>query len=244
MKALIDADSLIYKAGFGVEEAVDWGDGGPISYLYNIDTMKNNIETMLDSILFATCCDEYELHLTGRGNFRDKVDTTYKHNRKDVRKPEWVDELKQWMVDELDAILHQGIEADDAVVYLKSKYPHDYILCAIDKDVLFQTVGTHYNYGKQENVTIGEFDAIKFKYYQCIAGDSVDGYKGVPRMGPKKTEKLLAECKTERELWVTTILTYRKAGLRLSDAIRTMQLADMHQFNGTTVELWTPPRKG
>ena len=242
MKALIDADSMIYKAGYGVEEKIDWDDGEEPSYIYSIEDMKHTVEKMLDSIMFATDCLEYELHLTGKNNFRDTVDSTYKHNRKDIRRPEWIQPLKLWMMEELGAILHQGMEADDVVVYLKTKYPEDYILCAIDKDVLYQTVGTHYNYGKGENVTIGEFEALRFKYYQAIAGDPVDGYKGVTGMGPKRAEKALANCSNERELWVATLLAYRSKGMRRSQAITTMRLADMHQFNGEEIILWTPPK--
>lgn len=34
------------------------------------------------------------------------------------------------------------------VVYLKTTHPLQYVLCAIDKDVLYQTEGNHYNYNK------------------------------------------------------------------------------------------------
>lgn len=244
MKALIDADSMLYKVGFGVEETIDWDDGQGPTYVWNLGDMTSGLESMLDSILFATGCEEYELHLTGKGNFRDVVATDYKHNRKDVRTPEWLAPLKQWMIDELGAILNEGYEADDRVVYLKRTYPDDYIVCAIDKDVLMQSVGTHYNYGRQENVTVDAWEAKKFEYYQAVAGDSVDGYKGVPGYGPKKAEKALADCKNERELWVATLLAYRSKGLRRSFAIQTMRLACMHQLQDTTVVLWTPPRKG
>ena len=243
MKALIDADSMIYKAGFGVEEAIDWGDG-ETTYHGEIEDMKDAIDGMLDSITFATGCDDYELHLTGSGNFRDQVVSDYKHNRKGMRVPEWVAELKQHMIEELGAILHKGWEADDAVVYLKTKYPEDYILCAIDKDVLMQSVGTHYNYGKQKDVTVDEWTALHFKYYQCIAGDPVDGYKGVPGMGPKRAEKSLKDCTNERELWVAALLAYRSKGLRRSNAINTMRLACMHQYDGEGVVLWSPPHRG
>lgn len=245
MIALIDADSMVYKAGYGVEDAIDWGDGDGTTFSGDLDDMKSAIDGMIDSIMFATAVDDFELHLTGSGNFRTTIDTEYKHNRKDHRIPDWVDGLKKWMVEELGAQLHQGMEADDVVVYKKTHYPEDYILCAIDKDVLYQTQGTHYNYGKDESVTVGEWDALKFMYYQCITGDPTDGYKGVPKMGPKKTEKLLADCKTERELWVATLLAYRKAGLRRSKAIQTMRLASMHQLDeNLNISLWVPPRRG
>lgn len=242
MIALIDADSMIYKAGFGCEDAIDWGDGDT-TYVYDMPSIKKTIDKMIDGILFATGCGSFELHLSGKGNFRYDVARDYKHNRTDTRKPEWIDDTKEWMIEHLGAVLNEGWEADDMVVYLKTKYPEDYILCAIDKDVLCQTVGTHYNYGKQIEHTTLEWDALKFKYLQTIAGDSVDGYKGVPGLGMKRAEKLLLKCQTERELWVATLLAYRSKGMKRSEAIATMRLADMHQLKKNSIVLWTPPQR-
>lgn len=243
MIALIDADSLLYKIGFGLEDAIDWDCDGNYSYYTDIEKQKTTLQQMIDSILFVTGCDDYELHLTSGKNFRDKVVDDYKHNRVDSRKPTGFHELKQYAVDELGAIINEGIEADDMVVYKRTNLDN-YILCAIDKDVLYQTVGTHYNYGREEFITVNEWEALRFKYYQCIAGDPVDGYKGVPGYGPKKADKALEECKTERDLWLATLLCYRSKKMKRSQAIATMRLADMHQYNGKSVTLWTPPHKG
>lgn len=267
MKALIDADSLLYIIGFAMEESVDWDDDGNVQYWGNVPQQKKAIEDRLESILFATGCDDYELHLTGSKNFRHDNPLGYKENRTDSRKPAEFDEMKQWMIDELGAILNTDIEADDMVVYLKNKYPDDYFLVAQDKDVLYQSEGTHYNYNKDELVEVSKEMTIWFRYYQCLIGDTVDGYigckgigktKAVPILGlPSKKradiEFLQKEVKgstralaiipdltvlSEKQLWIQTILTYRSKGFKLSDAINTMRLADMHQYNGKEVVLF------
>lgn len=240
MKALIDADSLLYIVGFAMEESVDWDDDGNTQYWGNVPQQKKAIEDRLESILFATGCDDYELHLTGSNNFRYNNPLGYKENRAGSRKPAEFDEMKAWMIEGLGAILNEDIEADDMVVYLKTKYPEDYFLVAQDKDVLFQTEGTHYNYNKDELVEVDSDTVTWFKYYQTLVGDVVDGYIGCKGIGKVKAGKILGEPGdyTEKELWIKTILTFRSKGFPLSDAINTMRLADMHQFDGKKVVLF------
>lgn len=220
-----------------------------------------------------TGCDDYELHLTGKGNFRDSNPLGYKGNRVGTRKPTDFEAIRNYLVDEYKAVINTGMEADDVVVYLKTTYPEKYFLCAIDKDVLYQTEGTHYNYGEDKFLTVSKRFALWFPYVQALAGDPTDGYTGVPGMGMTKALKVLRppekNCdllhtlmdkykvstkarkelieltpfKNRRELWARVLLSYRNAGLRRGDAINTMRLADMRQYNGSRVKLWTPVKR-
>lgn len=244
MTALIDADSLLYKVGFALEDAIDWDCNDNHSHYSNIQQQFSSIKSTIDAILMATGCDDYELWLTGKGNFRCDNPLTYKANREGMRKPADFGELFEKVVKNLGANVAEGLEADDIVVYKKTHYPEDYVLCAIDKDVLYQTEGSHYNYGKDLVITVTSDEAKWFAYYQTLAGDTVDGYSGVPGIGDKRARSILADITDERMLWCKTLLTYRSKGLRRSDAINTMRLANMHQYNGNTVELWNPPKKG
>ncbi len=282
MIALIDADSLLYKVGFALEDAINWeeelGEEAELSYYSNIPQCLDSIERTVNNILDNTGCTDYVLHFTGKGNFRDTNVLGYKQNRIGVRKPTDFDKLSLLVKEEFTSTTAIGWEADDEVVYLKTKYPNKYILCAIDKDVLYQTVGKHYNYGKEEWITITESFAKWFPYYQTIAGDATDGYKGklgvgftgaikalgIPEVSKvfvammkkdkialKTIEKLLElpVYKDERELWLKTLVCYRQDNgkkivkQRRWEAIETMRLAHMHQFNGDKIELWNPPRK-
>jgi DNA polymerase-1 len=134
-----------------------------------------------------------------------------------------------------------GIEADDMVVYLKDTNYDKYILCDIDKDLLYKTECTHYDYGKETTVTITADEAIHFSYYQTLAGDVTDDYKGCPGIGKVKATKLLESIKDPIELWNITLETFLSKGLTEEDAINTMRLANMKQYNGKEVILWLPP---
>lgn len=244
MIALIDGDSLLYKVGFAIEEDIDWeGDNNP-SYYSNLKQQQEAIEGMVESMLLATGCDSYCLYLTGNHNFRENIPISYKENRLNMRKPTDFDKLKKWLLSKESTYLVEGVEADDVVVYLKNRYPDKYVLCAIDKDVLYQATGNHYNYNKDTMITVTEKEAIWFAYYQTLVGDVTDGYKGCKGVGDKKARQLLpTNYKNERELWLQVLLAYRKAGMKRSEAIATMRIANMRQYNGIEVVLWQPPKK-
>ena len=248
MIALIDADSLLYKVGFAIEDKVIWNEQEvalgleepEIEYYTDIEQCKTTFEQMVDNIVFATDCDSAYLVFSGKGNFRLDLPSSYKENRSETRKPLGYQELRDFAEDVYHSYTPEGMEADDYVVYMKTTYPEDYILCAIDKDVLYQTVGTHYNYGKDEEVTVTEWEAIKFAYYQTLTGDTSDGYKGAIGIGPVKANNILANCETEEELWKAVVATYEERGQTEEEAIWTMRLANMHQYDGTKIVLWKP----
>lgn len=250
MKALVDADSLLYKVGFALEDKVIWNEMEVIAglekemdidYFTNIEQCYRTFDQFIDNILFATDCDSPLLVFSGKGNFRLDFPIDYKTNRKDSRKPLGYSELLEYAQEQYETRTPIGMEADDFVVYLKTTYPEDYILCAIDKDVLYQTVGTHYNYGKDEEVTIDEFEAVWFAYYQTLTGDTSDGYKGCIGIGDKKARKILDGLESEREMWEAVVEAYESKEQSEEEAIWTMRLANMHQFNGTGIVLWNPP---
>lgn len=244
MIALIDGDSLIYKIGFTFQETIVWNEDDVdtkdkiVSTYADLQSGYKAIDSLVDSIMFKTNCDEVEIWLTKSGsNFRHVVYSDYKHNRKASAKPILYDALFEYLIKHYNANVTVGYEADDMVVYLKTTNPSDYFLCAIDKDVLYQTVGNHYNYNKEEFIKVNEKEADRFAYYQCLVGDTTDGYPGCPGIGDKKATKLLDE---SDDYWKTIVETYKSKGLTEYDAIVQMRLANMHQFNGKIIELWTP----
>ena len=253
MTALIDADSLLYKVCCAIEEKIIWNepefDAGidkvaEITYSIDINQAYKTFDQLVENILFATGCDDCLLVFTTKGNFRDNLPIEYKANRKDLRKPEGMEKLLAYAKTNYTTKDHKDLEADDICVYLKTQYPDDYLLCAIDKDVLYQTVGTHYNYNSDEEVTVTEEEAINYAYYQTLVGDVSDGYKGCPGIGKVKAERALADCTNELEMWQMVVGLFEAKGLTKEDAINTMRLANMHQFNGKGVKLWEPPIDG
>ena len=251
MIALIDADSLLYKVTFAIEDKVVWNESEAaagleepvVEYYTNIPKCYTTFDELVSNIVFATDCDEAILVFSGGGNFRYNLPTPYKDNRTDSRKPEGYAELRKYAEENYNTHTPEGMEADDYVVYLKTANPEDYILCAVDKDVLYQTEGTHYNYNKDEEVTVTAEEAVWFAYYQTLTGDTSDGYKGAVGIGPVKAKRILEDCETEEEMWQAVVEAYESVGQTEEDALWTMRLANMHQFNGISIVLWMPAQR-
>lgn len=89
------------------------------------------------------------------------------------------------------AIICLNCEADDAIAYTKRLIPDESIICSIDKDVLYQLPGIHFNYAKNEKIETSEAEALKFLCMQGLMGDSVDSIPGIPKIGRKKAKTLL-----------------------------------------------------
>ena len=257
--ALIDADSFLYRAGFALEEELDNG-----TFHVDLRNAKDFLDGLIDGILFNTECDDYELWLTGKENFRYKIaeeslKDSYKFNRKESRKPDKFDEMWDYLRIHHKAKVTPFCEADDVVVTKKTESPDVYVLCAIDKDVLYQTEGTHYNYGKDEFVTVSKEESIYYAYLQTLTGDTTDGYKGCFRIGPAKAvailgvpygngkmlKDLLQKAKVkpekikellkgtqydERQMWARVLCNYRRSKQSPQEALATMRLANMHQL--------------
>ena len=148
--------------------------------------------------------EDVEGWLSGPDNFRYSVYPEYKANRITAKRPKWEHEIKQHLVDQWSAQWSQGCEADDMLgirqMELLDNGPVAGCICTIDKD-LDMIPGDHYNFVKKERYYVTPEEGIKFFYYQCLVGDTADGIKGVPGIGPKKAANILAQCSTEEEYY-------------------------------------------
>jgi 5'-3' exonuclease len=180
MIGIIDGDVLIYRA------------------CHKALKDKLNVKTAFDEIYQGVKdeiqCDEYSLHVSGKGNFRKKLNqslTTYKGKRKE--KPENFVECKEYVIKKYKPISKDGYEADDtasveATEYLNKGQP--YILITIDKD--WQMIGgLFYSMMHKYVKPISKFDACEFLNTQLLTGDSVDNIPGLKGIGIVKATKLL-----------------------------------------------------
>lgn len=165
MKANIDADSMVYACGFATNTE-------PEANCFHL------INVSMNKILDELGTNDFQVFLTGSGNFRATVSSTYKANRVSMPKPVHYDAAREFLVDAWGAIVVHGMEADDAVALAQTP---DSILVSQDKDLLM-VPGWHYNPRKpQEGVfLITEEEAQEFFYYQMLAGDRVDNIRGLP----------------------------------------------------------------
>ena len=188
--ALIDADILIYRIGFATQDEDE---------SQAIRTMAGFIEDLL--LFDLPNAQTWELFLTGKSNFRYEYAVTaeYKGNRKKTEKPTHYHLLREYLVSSWDALVVEGMEADDMLAIRATALGDDSIIVTLDKD-LDQVSGWHYNFVKKIKYYIAKDEGLLNFYKQFLIGDAVDNIKGAKGIGEKKAHKLL-DGKTEQEMW-------------------------------------------
>lgn len=174
---LIDADSLLYYEMDKptLEDAI-----------YGID---QRIATMLSECNTS----KFAGFLTEGRCFRYDVAPSYKGNRKGRPKPPIFYALREHLKQKYDMWGITELEADDLVSYYSYTDNRSTIICSPDKDVLYQCVGMHYNYGKAEFLHTSPDEALKFLWKQVLMGDSTDNIPGIPGVGVKTAENWLKD---------------------------------------------------
>lgn len=179
---LVDADIVAYRCAASAEdEDIDVA-------IMRTDNM------MMDLLSFG---DNHLSFLSGPNNFRKEINPEYKANRKDIIKPQWLNDCKQYLVDEYHAIVTDGYEADDALGFNQTE---ETVICSIDKDLLM-IPGMHYNFVKKEYHEVSELDGLKAFYRQMLIGDSSDNVFGVKGIGKVKAAKLIDHLDNEKDMF-------------------------------------------
>tara|TARA_R110000751_G_scaffold137248_2_gene240623 strand:- start:3065 stop:3796 length:732 start_codon:yes stop_codon:yes gene_type:complete len=169
-------------------------DGDSICYMCSKETLEESIaaaDKLVKHMFDRTKATEFIMFLSKGPYYRHSINPDYKGQRKPSPLL-WLKTLKGYLIERYSAIALPEIEADDAVAYYKTLDPTAQI-CAIDKDVLKQVPGTHYNYYHRKFVTTTEEEAHKWMWLQALMGDPGDNIKGIKGVGPAKAEKVLAE---------------------------------------------------
>lgn len=225
MLGLIDSDILCYRVGFSCDDETE---------SVALATMDSFVTDLIVSDALIEVMD-FEYHLTGKDNYRFDYAVTapYKGNRKNSRKPQHLQALRDHLVSTWGAVVSDGQEADDAMSIRQYAEGDNSIIISLDKD-LDMVPGWHYNFVKQHKYYVDRDQGLYNFYKQILTGDDVDNIKGCYRIGPKKAEKILAECKTELEMWEACVEAHESYDRALEDAI----LLWMRSKEG---EIWQPP---
>lgn len=224
MKALVDADILVYRFGFASE-------GDPAEFALA------RLSEFLDNLYVNLPVDEVEGYLTGKGNFRNEIAVTapYKGTRK-ADKPYHFGLLREYMQKSWGFIEVEGIEADDKLGIEAYKHePEETIIVSLDKD-LDMIRGNHYNFVREEQYVITEEQAIRNFYLQMLTGDKVDNIIGLAGIGPVKSKKMLADCKTEKEMYDVVLAAYDN---NLDRVVENGRLLWILREEG---QVWQPPK--
>ena len=225
MKALVDADILVYRFGFASE-------GDPAEFALA------RLSEFLDNLSMSDGIDEVRGYLTGHGNFRKEIAVTapYKGNRV-APKPYHFQLLREYMERAWGFEVIEGMEADDAIgIEAYRNEPDETLIVSIDKD-LNMIRGHHYNFVKEERYYVTEEEAIRNFYLQILTGDKVDNIIGLSGIGPVKSKKLLVDCNNELEMYEAVLKAYD------GDEARVLENARLLWILREEKQVWQPPVK-
>jgi len=182
----IDSDSMVYAVGFVCQDKDEEGNitVEPIEKV--LHSVKMQIKSVLKALPYHK---EVTVHLTGKDNFRLSLDPDYKANRKDFEKPVLYDVIRTYLIEQWDAVVSEGYEADDACA-MAAHVDEEAVIVSKDKDLL-TVPGWHYNPNKPKEGLkwVTEEEAALFFYKQCLMGDSVDNIKGVEYISDRLFKK-------------------------------------------------------
>jgi DNA polymerase-1 len=235
----IDADFFAYRACQSAETELDWGDD-LITIASNFRQVLDVFQGEINNLKKRFDTNNVTLYFSDSKNFRKSLSPEYKGKRT-KRKPVGYKRLLKWCSKHYKTIRYENLEADDALGLECHLDPSDFILVSPDKDMK-QISCNLFNGDQLVNVTLKEAD--NWFWMQCLTGDPVDGYKGVPGIGAKGAEKILSKAE---DPWQAIVEAYEKAGLTIDDAILNARLARIlrpGEYNSTTKEpiLWNPPQ--
>lgn len=235
---LLDGDWLVYKSMSAAEVSTNWGND-----VWTLECDHKKAWSILkDSIeSFKTRKKAWSnapiiLAFTDSVNWRKTlVDTSYKENRAEVRKPVGFREFKEkvFNCDEWVSIREDSLEGDDIMAIIGSN-PEPYgfkkaVLISCDKDFktvpncsfLWCTTGNILNHS--------ELEADYWHIFQTIKGDITDGYSGIPGVGDKVAEEWLTEPYALEK--ITKVI---QSGKRKGEEVEQWVKVDMTNYN-----LWT-----
>lgn len=216
MIALIDADLVAYRCAATVTEDMEQ------------DIAFYRMDVLVQQIIEATDATGTILYLTGKNNFRKKINPEYKANRKDTVPPVYLQECRQYLVDNHNAIISDGCEADDL---LGINQTQDTIICSLDKD-LRMIPGNHYNWTKVELDRVTKQDGLRHFYKQMLIGDKSDNIFGVDKIGPVKAAKLIDHLDDEQVMFEVVWAKYNE------DAARFVMNANCLWIQRNHGEIW------
>lgn len=246
MKALIDADILLYQMSAANEREVHWGND-----LWTLHSdaaeVKDGLKERLKLIKERLEVQEAILCFSSSENFRKDVFKDYKGNRRGQRKPLAYSELKNWCLDSFECKVMPRLEADDTMGILATQSPGKYIIWSADKD-LKQIPGLLWRDDKLETIT--DHQALEYFFSQTLTGDPTDGYPGCPGVGAVTAQKALGSIRFVdrdgyiKEAWKTVVGFYAAKGLTEDDALVMARCAkiltvDDYDFEKGEVKLWS-----
>jgi 5'-3' exonuclease len=188
----IDADLVAYRCAASVEPHGE------------CDIAILRCDRLMRQILYETDTESCLSFLSGKDNFRYKINPDYKANRKDTPPPRFLEDCKEYLVTEWHSQINNECEADDLLGIAQTE---ETIIASLDKD-LMMIPGWHYsweisgsNWTKEAKLSyVTPLEGLQMFYKQMLIGDTSDNIFGVERIGKVKAAKLLDHVEEEEEM--------------------------------------------
>lgn len=253
---LLDADGILFAAAL---KGVTTCDGEQLQLLDDSIIYRDTLDRAQAWAEWLGDCDKVFICLSARTSFRRRLFPEYKLNRKASARPIALDALRTRVVEDglgdYKVILIDDLEADDVCGIMATTFQaQGYETCIIspDKDLL-QIPGMVLT--PKPNGTAPAFSEVTadrgdwWHIYQLLVGDTADNYKGCPKVGDKKAQRLLDLADEQGwdipRLWAEVVLMFEAAGLTAEDALVQARVARILRASDWDVEkkepiLWQP----
>ena len=209
MLTLIDGNSLLFRAYYGVHGRLNRSDGTPVNAVYGFCNM------VLPLLADAKPGDRFFCVFDAtRKNFRNDIYPLYKANRGDtpedlIAQTELTRDAARAMG--MPVLSIEGVEADDVIATLAARECNTgkTRIVTSDKDLMQLVSPCSFLYDGMKSKEIHEAGVLeKFGVrpdqvidVQALMGDSSDNVPGVPGIGPKKAAELINEFGTLDKLY-------------------------------------------
>jgi DNA polymerase-1 len=255
--AIVDADTVLYQVALSAEMcARGQGMNGEDMWfgVRGVEDCYQDVLNRLDQKISDVDAKDGIICLSHSRCFRYDVLPSYKANRARTRRPPMMVNLRAQLLDRQPFKMIRVVdrlEADDLCGIASTSIQQggtglEPIIISEDKDLL-TIPGILYQKGRSFEVTLEEADRAHM--YQTLVGDTTDGYKGLPGVGPKKADKILdaAEGTAVKYLWEAAHAAFIGGGwtheyaLTQARVARILRCEDWDQHT-KEIRLWEVPQ--
>jgi 5'-3' exonuclease len=199
MILLVDADSLIFASCYSNDKQGQ--------FYTDIEDAINKFDQQFMKIV-NDLEERFEIEKVitfngSKGNFRKKITTVYKANRKKQDLPPLLHDMHDYVKKQYNSVYGYGIETDDLVSAYwfslsKDLGRENVMIVSIDKDYRqFPALIYNYHYNHREIIDITPEEAMFNFYSQMIEGDTADNVNYFKGKGKKFAKNYLKDCKTK-----------------------------------------------
>lgn len=249
---MLDGDILIHRATAAVQKEFKFV--GPVAAV-TADFVEALKIVDREILVMRRTLDAEDVFIAlsdpdSSANWRKQVLPSYKFDRTKRAKPVLFKQMRAELESRFQTKWYPGLEGDDVLgIWATSPGTPERVIVSIDKD-LRGVPGRLYNPNRPAEgiVAIDLASADRFHLLQTLMGDRVDGYTGIPGVGPKKAEAILdAQHPAGMTPWQRVCHAYRRDGLTEIDALTQARVARILRFGEWNrrvgVCLWTPQQE-